>query len=102
MITIILFQIASLSLIYLLWRINRTPSKGIVLLCKFALFLVLGVQFFSIFQYGSKTAGVPAKVTFFEDFIINSLKLPNLDVQWLSFIFFMVVVIFCLPKNSKK
>lgn len=59
------------------------------------------IQFFSIFQYGNKTAGVPVRVTFFEDVIVHYLHLPNPTVQWISFIFCMLIIIFCFPKESQ-
>lgn len=101
MITTTCYAVASLSLIYLLWRINRVPSKGITLLCKFALFLALGGQFWAIFQIGTKTADVPSKIPFFEDFFIKHLQLPNFEIQWVSLLFFILTVIFCLPKRSE-
>ncbi|MBF4237029.1 hypothetical protein EAY27_17960 [Vibrio anguillarum] len=100
MITITWYSFSSISLIYLLWRINHVPSKGITLLCRFLLFLILGGQFWAIFQIGTKTAGVSSKIPFFEDFFIKHLDLPNLEIQWLSFLFFIITVIFCLPKNT--
>lgn len=102
MIAIIGFAIISLCLIYLLWRINHIPSKGIVLLGKFLLFLFLGGQFWAIFQNGTKTAGVPSRIPFFEDLIISHLHLPSPEVQRLSFLFCIITVIFCLPKSGKK
>ncbi len=98
MISIICFFIISFSLIFLLWRINRIPSRGIILLLKFFLFLVLGGQFWAIFQNGVKTAGVPTRIPFFENFIVTYLHLPNLEVQWASFVFCIATVILCLPK----
>lgn len=101
MITITSYAIASLSLIYLLWRINHVPSKGITLLCRFLLFLILGGQFWAIFQIGTKTAGVQSKIPFFEDFFIKYLQLPNFEIQWVSLLFFILTVILCLPKRSE-
>ena len=101
MITVVWFSIMSLGLIYPLWRVNRVPCQGVVLLCKFALPLLLGIQLFSIFQYGNETAGVPVRITFFEDLVINYLHLPNPTIQWLSFFFCMVTVIFCFPKRAE-
>ncbi len=101
MTNIIGFSIASICLIYLLWRINTKPCKGRIFFLRLILPFPLAIQFFSIFQYGNKTAGVPVKVTFFEDITIHYLNLPNPTIQWLSFIFCMLIVIFCFPKRSQ-
>ena len=101
MIALICFFIVSIILIYLLWRINRTPSKGIILLFKFILFLLLGGQFWSIFQYGINTAGVPSRILFFENNIIHTFHLPNPEIQLLSFFFCIATLVCCLPRNIK-
>ena len=92
------YSVTSLLLIYLLWRVNRKPTKGVTLICQFLLFLVLGGQFWSIFQFGTKTAGVPSKILLFGDFFIKHLDLPNLEMKWLSFFLCVITLVFCRPK----
>lgn len=94
------YSVTSLLLIYLLWRVNRKPSKGVILIGQLLLFLVLGGQFWSIFQFGTKTAGVPSKILLYEDFFIKHLDLPNLGMQWLSCGLFIITLIFCFPQRS--
>ncbi len=69
----IVYSVTYLLLIHLLWRVNRKPTKGVILIGQFLLFLVLGGQFWSIFQFGTKTAGVPSKILLYEDFFIKHL-----------------------------
>lgn len=94
------YSVTSLLLIYLLWRVNRKPSKGVILIGQLLLFLVLGGQFWSIFQFGTKTAGVPSKILLYEDFFIKHLDSPNLGMQWLSCGLFIITLIFCFPQRS--
>ena len=101
MIVITVFIILSIVLIYLLKQLNRIASKGVILILKFLLTVLLGTQFFSIFQYGGEvTEGVPVKLPFFEEYLIRYLHLPHPEIQWLSLIFFLATVGFCVPKKS--
>jgi len=95
------FSVASICLVYLLWQISTKPCKGKFFFLRVILPFPFAIQFFSIFQYGNKTAGVPVRVTFFEDIIVHYLHLPNPTVQWISFIFCMLIIIFCFPKESQ-
>ena len=95
MINIIGFFIISICLIYVLRQINIKPCKGIVFFIKFTLPFMFGIQFFSIFQYGNETAGIPVRIAFLENVTIQCLNLPNPIIQWLSFIFCMLIV-FCI------
>ena len=95
------YILTSLLLIYLLWRVNRTPTKGIILIGKLLLFIVVSGQFWSIFQFGTKTAGVPSKILLYEDFFIKYLDLPNLGMEWLSCGLFIITLIFCSPKRAE-
>ena len=96
----ITYVVTSLLFIYFLWRVNRKPSKGIILIGQLILFIVLSGQFWSIFQFGTKTAGVPSKILLYEDFFIQYLDLPNLGVKWLSCGLFIITLIYCLPKRA--
>lgn len=96
----ITYVVTSLLFIYLLWRVNRKPSKGVILIGQLILFIVLSGQFWSIFQFGTKTAGVPSKILLYEDFFIKHLDLPNLGMQWLSCGLFIITLIYCLPKRA--
>lgn len=95
------YIVTSLLFIYLLWRVNRTPTKGIILIGQLLLFIVLSGQFWSIFQFGTKTAGVPSKILLYEDFFIKYLDLPNLGMEWLSCGLFIITLVFCLPKRAE-
>jgi len=79
MIAPILFFVISFALIYSLWRLNRIPS-----------------------QHGTQTAGVAARIPFFEAFIVRTMNLPNPTIQWTSLFFFILTLVFCLPKRVIK
>jgi len=101
MIAIVGFITISVALICLLKRLNRTASKGLILVFKFLPTLLLGTQFFGIFQYGGTvTGGAAVIIPFFEEYLISHLHLPHFGIQWLSFIFCLATAVFCLPKNS--
>ncbi|SIO37579.1 hypothetical protein SAMN05444724_3093 [Salinivibrio sp. ES.052] len=102
MIALILFFVISFALIYSLWRLNRIPSNSTLLFLKFIFFLFLGTQFWAIFQHGTQTAGVAARIPFFEAFIVCTMNLPNPTIQWASLFFFILTLVFCLPKRVIK
>ncbi|KOO13747.1 hypothetical protein AKJ18_16970 [Vibrio xuii] len=70
--------------------------------CKFLVYVVIGAQYYSIFQYGSLIQGnIPSGINHFEETTVKILDLPNNLIQWSSLAIMFSYAILCFPKYIK-
>lgn len=101
MIEIILFIAISASLGYSLRVWSKKRSKRCLYIFKHIVLFVVGVQYYSIFSYSMPVkGGVDGRILFFEDFLVESLDLPN-SVQFFALAFVIYLAFFCHPKREQ-
>ncbi|MCG9751025.1 hypothetical protein L1D54_11075, partial [Vibrio brasiliensis] len=61
------------------------------------LYIAIGAQYYSIFNYGMIHNGLEVEVIFFESFFSDML--PNVQMQILSLAMDAYLLIFCFPKH---
>ena len=102
MITLIAFWTISLTLIFLTRKAFLFSKNKFYVLCKLCVFMFVGGQYYSIFQYGSLIHGeTPSSINHFEELTIKALDLPNYEIQWSSLIIMFAYAILCSPKYIK-
>ncbi|EGA63756.1 hypothetical protein VIBR0546_08385 [Vibrio brasiliensis LMG 20546] len=100
MITLMLFWTFSLILIYVARKLFRYSKNKFYAFCKILAYIVIGSQYYSIFNYGSFVHGnAPSVVNHFEE---NILNLPNDQIQWSSLVIMFAFAILCIPQYIKK
>lgn len=99
MITLMLFWTFSLILIYATRKLFRYSKNKFYAFCKFVVCIVIGSQYYSIFNYGSFIYGrTPSGINHFEEMTVEVLNLPNSQIQWSSLVIMLAFAILCFPK----
>lgn len=102
MITLVLFWAFSIILIYVTRKMFRYSENKYYAFCKILVYIVIGSQYYSIFNYGSLINGTtPSVINHFEEMTVEVLNLPNGQIQWSSLVIMLVFAILCIPKYIK-
>lgn len=102
MITLMLFWVFSIILIYVARKLFRYSKNKFYAFCKILVYIVIGSQYYSIFNYGSLIYGTtPSVINYFEKMTVEVLNLPNGQIQWSSLAIMLAFAILCIPKYIK-
>lgn len=102
MITLMLFWVFSIILIYVARKLFRYSKNKFYAFCKILVYIVIGSQYYSIFNYGYLIYGTtPSVINHFEKMTVEVLSLPNGQIQWSSLVIMLAFAILCIPKYIK-
>jgi len=97
MFDVTVFFVLSLLVIFSARKVTKTRLNRIQYYVYVPLYIAIGAQYYSIFNYGMIHNGFKVEVIFFESFFSDML--PNVQMQILSLAIDIYLLIFCFPKH---
>lgn len=97
MINIVIFILISLMIMVTARKIKKCRLTKIQYYLYVPLYIAIGAQYYSIFNYGMNHNGLKVEVIFFESFFADFL--PNNTIQIFSLAIDAYLLFFCFPKH---
>lgn len=99
MFDVTVFFVLSLLVIVFARKVNKARLNRIQYYVYVPLYIAIGAQYYSIFNFGSTHNGLEVDVIFFNSFF--SEFLPNNTIQIFSLVIDAYLLFFCFPKRAE-